>query len=128
MPSLSRNPFSLGAKLVLLIWGIVSLLQDAGLSFFVGGANQYSQTGFIELVYDSVFVGALIGILSSRIASMLLGISTIAAFMMLYITHSFGHGSPTVWTEMIAIAIRPALASVILLTLAVYEKRSERRP
>jgi hypothetical protein len=97
----NKNPHSLTVKVALVVWGIASLLQGAGLSFLVNGPDQYRQTGFIELVYYSLFVGALISFLWSRIASVVLLGATLGALAILLWTRSFGQGAsyapPQLW-------------------------------
>ena len=125
--SLNKNTFVLTAKLAIVAWGIASLLQGAALSFFVNGANQYRQTAFIELVYDSVFIGGLVSLFWSLIASGALFVATLAALAILLWTRSFGHGAsfapPLLW----AIAIRPALGALVLFLLSFYEGRPGKR-
>jgi hypothetical protein len=125
--TINKNPYALTVKVALVVWGIASLLQGAGLSFFINGADQYRQTAFIELAYDSLFVGALISFLWTRIASVLLLGATLAALAILLWTRSFGHGAsfapPLLW----AIAIRPALGALILFALSFYEGRPGKR-
>jgi hypothetical protein len=125
--TMNKNPYALTVKVALVVWGIASLLQGAGLSFFINGADQYRQTAFIELAYDSLFVGALISFLWSRIASVLLLGATLAALAILLWTRSFGHGAsfapPLLW----AIAIRPALGALVLFLLSFYEGRPGKR-
>ena len=65
---IDRNPLRIGVKAILLIWGGLSLIKGLGLSFFVNGANQYLQTAYIELVYESVLIGVLISIFSNKLA------------------------------------------------------------
>jgi hypothetical protein len=107
-----------GSVLILLgLWGLVSAVQGAGLSLFVSGANQYTDTTFIEIIYFSVIAGVLVSLISARLAFLLLGIAAIAAVTILYQTGGFGHGSATVRSFLWAIALRPVLASLVLLVL-----------
>ena len=119
---IAKNHFILIAKIMVMLWGVVSLLQGAGLSFFVSGADQYRQTSFINLVYVSVFVASLVSLLSSRIASLLLFLSTLGALAILFWTNSFGHGLESTGSLLLAIAIRPALASVLFFFLSRWER------
>lgn len=84
---------------------------------FVSGPNQYRDATFIELVYDSVIVGVLISLFSSRLASILSCAATLAGIMMVYRTNAFGHGSVAGRSFLEAIALRPALATLLLLML-----------
>lgn len=111
------------AKIVIMLWGVACLLQGAGLSFFVSGTDQYRQTTFINLVYVSVFVASLVSLLSSRIASLLLLLSTVGALGLLFWTNSFGHGQASAGSLLLAIAVRPALASVLFFFLYRWESR-----
>jgi len=124
---IAKNHFILIAKIMVMLWGVVSLLQGAGLSFFVSGADQYRQTSFINLVYVSVFVASLVSLLSSRIASLLLFLSTLGALAILFWTNSFGHGLGSTGSLLLAIAIRPALASVLFFFLFRWERRLANR-
>ena len=123
----NKNPYALTVKISLLVWGIASFLQGAGLSFVVNGPDQYRQTAFIELVYCSLFVGALISFLWSRIASVVLLGATLGALAILLWTRSFGHGAsyapPLLW----AVAMRPALGALVLFLLSLYEGRLGKR-
>jgi hypothetical protein len=125
--TINKNPYALTVKVALVVWGIASLLQGAGLSFLVNGPDQYRQTAFIELVYFSLFVGALISFLWSRIASVVLLGATLGALAILLWTRSFGHGASFAPSLLWAIAIRPALGALILFLLSFYEWRPGKR-
>ena len=84
---------------------------------FVSGPNQYRDTLFIELVYESVIVGVFLSLLSARLAAILMCIATLIAIVMIYKTNAFGHGSVIGKSFLEAIAVRPALATLLLLTL-----------
>ncbi len=122
-----KDPFALAVKIAIVVWDVDSFLQGVVLSFFVNGAHQHRQILFIELVYESVFVGGLISFLWSRIASIALCGATLGALAILLWTRSFGHGAsyapPLLW----AIAVRPALASLVLFLLSFYEGRLGKR-
>ena len=120
---MSKNPVTLVAKLLVVIWGIVGLLQGAALSFFISGADRYSPIAFVELVYDSVFVAGLISFFSSRIASYVLFGATLVAIAILSWTRTFGHGAATAPSLLLAIAIRPALGTLVFFFISLYEGR-----
>jgi hypothetical protein len=120
---IKNSHLSLIAKLALVVWGVVSLLQGAGLSFFIFGPNQNTQAFFIDLVYMSVLAAGLLSFLSSRIASLLLCASAIAALAILFWTNSFGHGAGSANSLVFAVIIRPALASWLLFILSRWEKK-----
>ena len=124
---LAKSHLIMIAKIVIMLWGVVSLLQGAGLSFFVSGADQYRQTSFINIVYVSVFVASLLSLLSSRIASLLLFLSTVSALAILFWTNFFGHGQESAGSLLSAIALRPALASVLFFFLSLWEGRRSNR-
>jgi len=120
---IDRNPLRIGVKAILLIWGGLSLIKGLGLSFFVNGANQYLQTAYIELVYESVLIGVLISIFSTKFAALALGLITVLAAGILYDTKLFGHGTAALSGFGIEVAIHPALGCLIFLILSVSEGR-----
>jgi len=121
---IDRNPLRIGVKAILLIWGGLSLIKGLGLSFFVNGANQYLQTAYIELVYESVLIGVLISIFSNKLAALALGLVSVLAAGILYDTNFFGHGASALYGDGIEVAIRPALACLTFFILSVSEGRS----
>jgi hypothetical protein len=120
---LNKNPYILAAKLAILVWGVISLMQGAGLSFFISGAHQDRQIAFIALVYDSVFVASLISLLSSRLAWLILFGAAVAAIAILFWTNFFGHGREYAPALVLSIATRPVLGSLLFFLIAHYEKR-----
>jgi hypothetical protein len=117
MPSIITTRFETPILAALGLWGLVSAIQGAGLSLFVSGPHQYTDTIFIELVYFGVIAAVLVSLISARVASFLLGVAAVTAVTMLYRTGGFGHGSATAGSFLRAIALRPALAALILLAL-----------
>src|SRR5580698_4662835 len=92
--SINKNLFALAIKVVIVIWGILNVLQGAGLSFIISGPDGYKQSAFIELVYGTVFIAGLISVLlSSRLAAFALCGATFAATVILLWTGIFGHGA-----------------------------------
>lgn len=117
MPSIDHSKLETPLLIVLGIWGLVSAFQGAALSLFVSGPHQYTDTFFIEIVYFGVLAGVLVSLLSARLASLLLGLAAVIALVILYATNVFGHGSSSAKSFLLAIAFRPALASVLLFVL-----------
>jgi hypothetical protein len=120
---LRSNRTNVILKLTLVAWG-GNLAQGAALSFFVSGAHQNRETSFIDLVYGSVLVGGLVSLLSSRVGSLLLFASAVAALAMLLWTNSSGLGLGPAGSLVLEVAVRPALGSLLLLILFRWEKRS----
>ena len=116
MPSVSKR-IELPVLITLGLWGLVSAVQGAGLSMFVSGPHQYRDTFFIELVYDSIIAGVLIGLVSPRLAAGLLCAAALISVVLIYQTNAFGHGAATGQSLLWAIVLRPALAAVILFFL-----------
>jgi hypothetical protein len=117
MSSIIRTRLEIPILVALGLWGLMSSIQGAGLSLFVSGPHQYTDTTFIELVYFSVITAVLVSLISSRLASILLGIAAIICIITLYETDGFGHGSATSRSLLLAIALRPLLAALVLLAL-----------
>jgi hypothetical protein len=117
MPSIIQKRLEIPILVALGLWGLMSSIQGAGLSLFVSGPNQYTDTSFIELVYFSVITGVLMSLISARLASLLLGLAAITAVIMLYRTDGFGHSLVTAKPLLLAIVLRPVLAGLVLLAL-----------
>lgn len=117
MPIGIRTRLEAPILVALGLWGLVSAIQGAGLSMFVSGPHQYTDTTFIELVYFTVIAGVLVSLISAWSASLLLAVATITAITMLYGTGGFGHDSTTTRSLLWAIALRPLLATLVLLGL-----------
>ena len=114
MPSIKGRWLEGSVLIALGVWGLVSVLQGAALGMFVSGPDQYSATTFIELVYESVLGGVLVGLFSPRLGAILTFLATLIAVIIVYQTGAFGHGSETAKSFWEAIAIRPGLATVLL--------------
>ena len=126
--SINKNLFALAVKVVIVIWGILSVLQGAGLSFIISGPDGYKQSAFIELVYGTVFIAGLISVLlSSRLAAFALCGATLSAIAILLWTRIFGHGASYAAPLVLAIAIRPALVALVLFFISRYERGSAER-
>lgn len=117
MPSINQRRVELVVLITLGLWGLVSAIQGAGLSFFVYGPHQFRDETFIELVYCSVISGVVVSLISARLAAILSCIATVAAVIILHETNTFGHGAANARSFLWAIAVRPALASVFLFLL-----------
>lgn len=119
MPLTIRTRLEAPILVALGVWGLMSIIQGAGLSMFVSGPHQYMDTTFIELVYFSVIAGVLLSLISARLASLLLGAASITALVILYLTDGSGHGMATAKSFLWAIAFRPVLVALLLLALPV---------
>jgi hypothetical protein len=120
--SINKNRFALAVKVVIIIWGILSVLQGAGLSFIISGPDAYKQSAFIELVYGTVFIAGLISVLlSSRIAAFVLCGATLAAIAII------GHGVSYDPSLILDITIRPVLVALVLFFISRYERGSAER-
>jgi hypothetical protein len=117
MPSIIQKRLEIPILVALGLWGLMSSIQGAGLSLFVSGPNRYTDTSFIELVYFGVIAGVLVSLISARLASLLLGLAAIIAVIILYRTDGFGHSLETAKPLLLAIALRPVLTALVLLTL-----------
>jgi hypothetical protein len=118
--SLKSKYLYTGVRIFLVIWGIASFIQGAGLSFFVNGANQYIQTTYINLVYVSVFIVSLMSFWSAKIAGLLSALSAAVALVILLTDASF---QSTLGPSLLEITIRPVLTSLILLFVHHREKK-----
>ena len=116
MPSISKR-LELPILVALGLWGLASALQGAGLSMFVSGPHQYRDTAFIELVYESVIAGVIIGLVSPRLAAILSCVATVISVALVYETNAFGHGSATAQSLLWATLLRPALSAMLLFFL-----------
>lgn len=117
MPAMNASKLEVPLLIVLGLWGLVSAFQGAALSMFVSGPQQYTVTFFIEIVYFGVLAGVLVSLISARLASMFLAVAAIIALVILYRTDGFGHGMSTAKSFLLAIALRPVLAALLLLVL-----------
>jgi hypothetical protein len=116
-------------RIWLLVWGVISVLQGASIENVINAQVAHASWApvFIYVVYSSAFMGALLSIVSARIAGSTMIIVTVASLTMFFMTDAWHDGlrlggSPT--GLLIAIALRPALAAVLLLALSRAEKSS----
>jgi len=101
----------------LIFWGLVSLIQGAGLSIFVGGEHQVRDEIFIELLYCSVVVAALLGLFYPRVVAAIAMSLACLLIIMLFLSNGFGHGNTTIKPLLWAIVFRPFLAGLLLFLL-----------
>ena len=114
-------------KLVLTLWGIVSAMEGAARSF---GSNPRAPNSnwagaFLFSSYYSVLAIGIFGFVSSRVAGMLLSISTALALGILVLNQPFVNGlglDLSFQAALGVILLKPALAAVLLLAIS----RSER--
>lgn len=125
MLSFNGRSMIIGVKLVLLMWGITNLLQCAAISFVVNGTHQDAQTTFLNLTYLSVFLCALWSFLSSAVAGIALGVSAVAALIVLFVAQPFGGETHSLVMD---VALRPALTSVLFILVSRLEKRIASEP
>ena len=121
--SLDKNPSRLTVKVLLLLWGILSMAQGAALGFFVSGSDDYSDSYFIELVYCTVLVSALISFFSARTAALLSLAATAGSLTILFASSSLTSNPVIKKSLLLAVANRPFLAAVALILCACFEPR-----
>ena len=102
---------------LLFTWGMYSAFQGAAFGMFVYGPHTLRDSWFISLVYSSLIAGVMISLISARLAAVVLVIAAFAASLILYKSNFFGHGPATAIPFLWAIAVRPLLASLLLLAL-----------
>lgn len=110
----SSKVFEAAILVSLTLWGLMSVVRGAGLSFVASGPNQYRDVEFIELVFESVLGGVFVALLSPRLAAVLSLIATVVAGVVVYQTNGFGHGWVTEKALFWEIAIRSGAATVLL--------------
>ena len=114
-------------RIWLLVWGVISVLQGASIESTINAQMTRPSWApvFIYLVYASALIGALLSFVSARIAGLAMVIVTFAS-LTIFLTTDAWHsslglgGSPS--ALLIAIALRPVLAGLILFVIS----RSER--
>lgn len=116
------SPF---VKLVLLAWGMNLTLHGCALEFVVNGADQRTQSLFITLAYYSLFVGAGVGWWATRTGAVLLAAAALGAAAVLVSTRSFGAGFSFSDSFFVTVLTGPALGSIVLAILSIYERRKD---
>lgn len=111
-------------KIVMIVWGFVSLLLGAGVSsFYLDNDSFMNRVGvFTLLTYFSVLLSSLIALLSSRIAAALSALAALSAVALVVLSRQFGNplNVPSEWLS--DIAIRPGFAALVFIALAGVEK------
>jgi hypothetical protein len=109
-------------KWLLVLWGILSALQGAGLSFFMNGETSAEDT-YLALTYSALMFLAGLSFLSSAIASVLSLLAFSAALWIVSATNGFGHPSGIKGSLIRAVVLRPGLGFVIFTFAAIWERR-----
>ena len=121
---LSKNRISVVVKIAVLIWGVLTLIEGAGLEFFMRESDPFwnSETIFSNLVYLTLFFVTLLSFLSTWIASLVLLLSAVSSLGIWIWTNSFGHGVSWADPLLLDIALRPALGALVLFVLSRWVK------
>jgi hypothetical protein len=123
---MNRN-LPLAFKIVMIVWGFVSLLLGAGVSsFYLDNDSFMSRVGvFIILTYCSVLLSSLIALLSSRVAAALSALAALSAVALIVLSRQFGNplNVPSYWLS--DIAIRPGVAALVFFALGRLEQQNE---
>jgi hypothetical protein len=117
-------------RIWLLVWGVISVLQGASIESTINAQMTRASWApvFVYVVYASALIGALLSFVSARIAGLAMVIVTFAS-LTIFLTTDAWHsslglgGSPS--ALLIAIALRPVLAGLILFVISRSERTQE---
>lgn len=118
-------------KIALTLWGAVSVLQGAARGVAIDTHAPYANWAgaFLFLSYYSVLAIGIFSFVSSRVVSLLLGLSTALAFAVLALTRPLDDGlglGLSFHSALGVILLRPALASFLLFITSRFYNRHDR--
>lgn len=119
---LGKRIFTIAAKLAIAIWGVSNIIQGAALSFFIQNDNLAGI--YVEVVYGSSIVAALISFVSTSVAILLLLAAILTSVGTLFLSKAWGFGTSDSYSFVEAIALRPGLSLVVLLVVGRLEEKS----
>ena len=100
----------------LFVWGAISLIHGAAISFFINGKDDPSSGLVVGLTYSGVMLAFVAGLLHARITAVVSIILSVGLIGVLVTSNGLAHGSEAASALIFAVISRSLLAGLLLMT------------